>query len=122
MLTVIAIALIATAPAWLATALFVAAMAIGAAQAATKGDDAARAVSAPVQRKLQEEVARLQALPAPSPAVTEALDAAVREIRVATVVGYGGDAGTLVDAADLAEPVADRFDEWLALTEWRLSR
>ena len=88
----------------------------------TEGDDAARAVSAPVQRKLQEEVARLQALPAPSPAVTEALDAAVRQIRVATVVGYGGDAGTLVNAADLAYPVVDRFDEWLALTEWRLSR
>lgn len=96
--------------------------AIAAAQAATKGDDAARAVSAPVQRKLQEEVARLQALPAPSPAVTEALDAAVRQIRVSTVVGYGGDAGTLVNAADLAYPVVDRFDEWLALTEWRLSR
>ena len=75
-----------------------------------------------MRRQLQEEVARLQALPAPSPAVTEALDAAVREIRIATVVGYGGDAGTLVNAADLACPVTDRFDQWLALTEWRLSR
>lgn len=96
--------------------------ALWAEQATRAGDDAATAVTSPALRDVAAEIRRLQGLPAVSPAVTQALDDALRTTRIGTVVGNAGDVGNVVNAIDLVTPVVDRFDQYIAVVEWRLSR
>jgi len=93
-----------------------------AAAAVRAGDDAAGLVTAAELRKVSAELARIRSLPNLSPEALEALAKAETQLVAAGRFDKAGAAGLGVNAADLALPVVDRFDDYIATVEWGLSR
>ena len=86
------------------------------------GDDAAGLVTAAELRKISAELARIKGLPNLSPEALSALAKAESQLAVAGRFDMAGATGLAVNAGDLAFPVVDRFDDYIATVEWRLSR